>query len=91
VRLKHRLPTREEWAATLEAIGPCSNPAEYLAIYIREQRAMCARMQECVQTFKLGLGGENVADLLIAEVKRLRGEALTRPGLARTGIRRGEG
>lgn len=74
-RLKHRRPTKAEWHAILEAIGPSGvSPAEYLADWIRDQRTMSARMQDCVQKHKLGLGGEKVSDLLIADVEARHNE-----------------
>lgn len=72
-RLKHRMPSRAEWARILEAIGPSGvQPAEYLPNWIRSQRDMLARLQECVREYKLGLGGEKVDVLVIAELRRLR-------------------
>lgn len=74
-RLKHRRPTKAEWQAILEAIGPSGvSPAEYLADWIRDQRTANARMQDCVQKHKLGLGGEKVSDLLIADVEARHNE-----------------
>ena len=60
----------------MEAIGPSGEqPAEYLADWIRDQRTANARMQDCVQRYKLGLGGEKVSDLLIEEVTRKQEKA----------------
>lgn len=49
-------------------------PAEWLAHWIRDKRDMCAGLQDCVQKYKLGLGGERVDKLVIAEIARLRPE-----------------
>lgn len=76
IRLTHRRPTKKEWAAILKAVGPTAvQPAEFLPDWIRGQRDMCARLQECVQKHKLGLGGEKVDALVIAEIERLKQNA----------------
>lgn len=75
IRLTHRRPTKKEWVAILEAVGPTGvSPAEYLADWIRDQRDMNARLQDCVQKHKLGLGGEKVDALVIAEIERLKND-----------------
>lgn len=38
---------------------------------------MCGRLHECCQKYKLGLGGEHVDELVVAEVERLRADLLT--------------
>lgn len=74
-----RPPTDAEWQDILLSIGPTGAPvAELLAEWIRDQREMCARLQECAQEFKLGLGGERVDELVISEVRRLRNTDIDR-------------
>lgn len=43
---------------------------------------MCDTLQQCVQKYKLGLGGELVDELVVAEVERLKAEQLSREELA---------
>jgi hypothetical protein len=39
---------------------------------VSRYKTMCGRLQECVQKHKLGLGGEQVDEVVIAELDRLR-------------------
>jgi hypothetical protein len=62
----------------IAAVLEC-NPDQALDVareLVGRYKTMCGRLQECVQKHKLGLGGEQVDELVVAEVDRLRGPAV---------------
>jgi hypothetical protein len=70
-----RMPNSKEWQAILDAIGPSGvSPCEHLPLWIHDQRQIMAKLQDCVQRNKLGLGGGPVHELLIQAVDRCRRE-----------------
>jgi hypothetical protein len=52
---------------------PGSDDAEKAMVYADFKR-MCANLREVCIKYKLGLGGENLDEVVIAELDRLRGE-----------------
>lgn len=49
------------------------NAVEFTRLVDEQYRTMCAKLQECVHRHNLGLGGEDVADLVIHELDKLKG------------------
>jgi hypothetical protein len=52
--------------------GPKGQVLAIAAVLVSRYKTMCGRLQECVQKHKLGLGGEQVDEVVIAELDRLR-------------------
>jgi len=61
-------------AARLRACDDHDAARQELTELIERHQEMCSILQDCVQTYNLGLGGEKIDKLVVEEVGRLRAE-----------------
>jgi len=65
------LPTLKQWKQICKVMGVnCGR--DTLLWVLESHKRICNRLQECVQQYQLGLGGEHVDVLCVAEIHRLR-------------------
>lgn len=65
------LPTLKQWKQICKVMGVnCGR--DTLLWVLESHKRICNRLQDCVQQYQLGLGGEHVDVLCVEEIHRLR-------------------